>query len=314
MEMETPVPSGDHPIQRRDYILPTPPIVHSLAKVNEVVQCGDPGLALEGLSRSGKTYFTRYLDGEVVDYAGRPIPVFRVVASKAKVPTELRFYSEVYQDTFGSSKRLATASDYLGALRGLFICAARAAQCQDVLLVIDQAGRWPWEHLVWLSDLQNKILDVGVHLVVLLVGHKLTELRMNLVRNNHSDVVARYLHQIYEFRSLSSVSDVACVLHCYDQATSYPIGSGISYTQHFLPGVHLEPHAKMIWDIFRVHTRQRAGKTPKGWPTAYFTKTVEQLLVVGNRQHQRKVTEGLIRTALDLSAFSENYLDRKKGT
>lgn len=303
----------DHPIHKRDYILPTPPIAEALTKTNEVVQCGDPGLAFEGLSRSGKTTFLDYLSGEVVDHANRPVPVYRVIASTPKIPTDLRVYEEIYQHAFGTAERETRASDYIHALKRLFTCEARAAFSRDAVLAIDQAGRWPWEHYVWLSDLQNKIADTGTNLVVVLMGHRLQELRMELVKNHHTDVVARYLNQIFEFRSLKGIREITKVLRIYDQQTEYPPGSGVSYTHHFAPNMNLADYGKVLWETFQLHTRRAGGKTPRVWPTAYFTKTIEQLLVGISRRGARSADESLILNALDTAAYLNEFGQKKKG-
>ena len=303
---------ADHPIYRRDYQLPTPPIADAVARIHEVVHQGGTGLSFEGHSRAGKTTFTKYIQGEIYDHANRRIPIFRLTATGARQVSELRFYEQVYRNGFNRGKPLRDVSKYQRALETLFVCEARAAMCKDSLLVIDQAGRWPWEFLVWVSDLQNLVADVGVNMIVILVGRKLHRQRQRLAENKYDDVVARYLHPIHEFRSIKGIREVKKVLHLYDTATAYPPGSSQSFPDFFLANVNLSTRAKLIWETFQLYYRELEGRTPKTWPMDYFSKTIEQLLILGNKISVRDIDEELVRKALARSAFSPTLVQSSR--
>lgn len=91
-----------------------------------------------------------------------------------------------------------------------------------------------------------KWLDEGL-------GH----LRTSLKHQARGDVLGRFLSRIYAFEGIRSAAELCEVMRAYDDARlrDYPDGSGISFTQFFLPGAfragwRLSSCATQCWGEF----------------------------------------------------------------
>lgn len=242
-----------HPLSRDAAILPT----HAVERfVNAIRMWMDnllPGAIVWGVFRVGKTQAIRYLRANVNELLGSQIPTYLLSVMDMEPLTKNQFYQEMLHmlgyplpDSGTAAKKRRRTIDALIEL-------ARAAQEHRVLLFVDEA-QWLTEMLYrCLMDLHNQLKENDIRLIVILVGQpELMEQKEALRSARKGHLVGRFMTCTHRFYGVRDASDLRRMLWAMDVGSEFPAGSGVSYTEFFLPkaflaGWRLERHANLIW-------------------------------------------------------------------
>lgn len=151
-----------------------------------------------------------------------------------------------------------TAQERQNRLRGAIISACIQAGGKHFCLLIDEGQNWGPREYTFLRDLANQLREQdGYILTTIMFGDpRLDELSSSL-REKRKDLWARFVMKPLPFYGIRSIGDLEHFLSEHDSAKrcEYPAGSGISYTEFFLPsayegGWRLMNQAQSVWDAF----------------------------------------------------------------
>lgn len=130
---------------------------------------------------------------------------------------------------------------------------------RHIFLVVDEAQNLHAKELGWLKRLVNWIAVRHIKVTVVLFGQSQLCAMHDRLKVQMPDLSERFMSRLNEFRSLQDVSDIRVCLHCCDDETEYPVGSGWSYTQYLWPsayaqGFRLARCANELFEAFRARS------------------------------------------------------------
>jgi hypothetical protein len=124
-----------------------------------------------------------------------------------------------------------------------------------VILFCDEAQRYDENEYEWLRDVHDALDRLQIKLFTFLVGQQdLLSIKTNLQRAKQTQIGARLMVEELAFSGVRSAQEVATCLNGYDE-TSFPRGSGWSFTRFFLPqaveaGYRLADDSQALWNAF----------------------------------------------------------------
>ncbi|MFC5696227.1 ATP-binding protein [Pseudomonas sp. GCM10022186] len=185
----------------------------------------------------------------------------------------------------------------------------------QLILLIDELQRFNCDDFYQLADLYNALDERRVRMTVISFAMpEIEDIRSDLSRSEQQQIIARFMSEIIPFNGLRSEQDIRVVLEYYDQNSEFPPGSGITYTQAFIPqafgcGFRLGKLSGVLWkELNAVAT----GKYYKNLPMEHFMMCLKFILLVGERNDSETFT---ITKSLILEAIKESGLEefcRKK--
>lgn len=136
------------------------------------------------------------------------------------------------------------------------IAACREADGTDFVLLIDEGQNWGEDEYTHLRDLANLLLDPhGISVTTVVFGDPRVEALGSVSRLRRKDLWARFMMQPRQFHGIRDKDDLRFFLNEHDSTKrcEYPAGSGISYTEYFLPrayanGWRLSGQTDQLWD------------------------------------------------------------------
>jgi hypothetical protein len=266
-----------HPLARDSARLPTPPIKAAFDIISTVITQRNPGCSFVAHPRFGKSSAIAVLKEQVkLTYPDTPVIVVNAIGHARF--SELTFYTEILEDCNHGSPEAGKVSARRIRLLHYLWSLAQAADSDRLVLFIDEAQNWAEPQLSTLRDLSNWLLEKKVRMIAILFGQtELAAIRLVLLQSRRSDIVGRFMLQQYEFFGVRSVSELVDIMKAYDDPaiSEYPIGSGISYSEFFLPqayrnGWRLEKEAGRLWEQYRLVAQGHGGLTQIGmfWITS----------------------------------------------
>lgn len=247
---------SQHPIMRDAAILPTRSIEEFVNVINDWLDYLLPGAIVWGNFRTGKTQAVRYLLNNVKELLGSPIPAFLFSPWDAEQQpvTENRFYQELLYMLGYKLPESGTAAVKRRRVVDFMTERVREQQEHRLLLFVDEAQWLTRKHYRCMMDLHNQLKTSDVRLIVILVGQpELLEIKDGLRSSRQGHLVGRFMTCTHRFDGVMSFSDIDRMLSALDSGSEYPAGSGISYTEHFVPkafkaGWRMKTQAKTLWD------------------------------------------------------------------
>lgn len=124
-----------------------------------------------------------------------------------------------------------------------------------------------------------------------------------------TNLVARFLCEPIRFNGCMSEADFESMLNEYDANKEFPLDSGCSYTNFFLPkafaaSFRLVQYNKLIWSgLMSV-----AGESgPGALPMEHMFRVIERILIRSRHMDcsEFKLTEGIVKEAVDSSLIAE---------
>jgi hypothetical protein len=156
-----------------------------------------------------------------------------------------------------------------------------------IIVFIDEAQRLVPSDYENLVSLDNRMTRAGYYLFFVFVHQRdMTGFSNETIGSldHPPHVTGRFLVRKHEFTGLRDIEDAAYVLARYDNATEWPPGSGISFTQHFAPqafadGFRLSHFAQRLWTIASNIRAQARLPEIWTWPMKTFEGTIVHLLI-----------------------------------
>lgn len=244
-----------HPLNQRPVKVLTTSIKDAFLSVASAIKFKHPGCAFSARFRSGKStallMIQDKLPGEV-----QAVAFGLITAQEHDAATERVFWGDLL-----IALRLiteGTAQDRQNRLRTAIISACLQAGGRHFCLLIDEGQNWDARAYTRLRDLANQLREQDGYLLstVIFGDPRLDDLSANF-REKRKDLWARFLMRPEPFFGIRDVSELRYFFAQHDSTMlcEYPAGSGISYTEFFLPsayesGWRLANQAQYAWDAF----------------------------------------------------------------
>lgn len=248
---------SDHPIARDQAILPTIPMEEFVNVVIDWLDCRMTGGIVWGNQRMGKTQAIRYMVDHGANLLGSPIPMglISVWDPTYSSLTENRFFGALLSALNYASPLTGSAAVKRQRLLDLITERVKSAKEYRFLLFIDEAQWLESVQLRYLMDLHNQLKISDIRLICILVGQpELMETRSSLQSTKQAHLLGRFMSASHQFKGVSTEKEFKRIAFAFDEQSEYPTGSGISYTQAYVPlaykhGWRLEQSIPKIWKL-----------------------------------------------------------------
>jgi len=248
---------SDHPIARDQAILPTIPMEEFVNVVIDWLDSRLTGGIVWGNQRMGKTQAIRYMLDHGASVLGSPIPIglFSVWDPTYSSLTENRFFGSLLGALNYASPLTGTTMVKRQRVIDLISERVKSAKEYRFLLFIDEAQWLDKVQLRYLMDLHNQLKIIDIRLICVLVGQpELMEIRGELRKKKQAHLLGRFMSASHQFKGVSTEKEFKRIAFAFDEQSEYPTGSGISYTQAYVPlayknGWRLEQQIPMIWKL-----------------------------------------------------------------
>ena len=304
---------SDHPIARDQAILPTIPMEEFVNVVIDWLDSRLTGGVVWGNQRMGKTQAIRYLLDHGTQVLGAPIPtgLFSVWDPTYTSLTENRFFGALLSALNYAAPLTGTAA--IKRQRLLDLIAERVVSAKEYrfLLFIDEAQWLDNVQLRYLMDLHNQLKISDIRLVCILVGQpELVEFRASLRSSKQAHLLGRFMSASHQFKGVTTEQEFKRIAYAFGEQSEYPAGSGISYTQAYVPiayqnGWRLETNIPTIWKLLdnclEAERLPKCNEFPMQALMALLVWLLSQLSLEDNESlHLRPelIEEGIYRRAL----------------
>jgi len=260
-----------HPVVTDKAKIPTPAVKEASGVITSAIVHRDPGVCFVADSRIGKTFAIEVLR-QTLPQSFPKLPIFSVAAKEHDRPTERSLYTDLLMDCQHGVADSGTAMARRIRLINLWLATVQASGGDRLILFVDEAQNWAEEDYTRLRDISNDLALHDFRLITLLFAHpNLLATRTSLLASKRTDLIGRFMLHPYDFKGVSSLSELIEILKCYDdpKISEFPRASGISYSQFFLPneyhnGWRLEKEAGKCWAAFSTEIEQHKGRFQLG--------------------------------------------------
>lgn len=245
----------NHPLNQRPVKILTRSIKDSFLVISAAIKFKRPGCAFSAKFRSGKSTALLMINEQLPTVM--PQVAYGLISAKDHDTVTERVYWGDHLIARGLITD-GTAQDRQNRLRGAIISACIQAGGKHFCLLIDEAQNWSSREYTFLRDLTNQLREQDGYTVTTITfgDPRLDELSSSF-REKRKDLWARFVMNPYPFYGIRNIADLEFFLGEHDSARrcEYPAGSGISYTEFFLPrayesGWRLMKQAQCVWDAF----------------------------------------------------------------
>lgn len=278
------IPKGTHPVETGKYLISTNEIDRMYQTVLQWIENQIPGAIIYGRPRLGKTRAITYLMNCLPQDFGKNMPIYHVRCRRYKQPNENSFFEDLLLAVGHSSAIQGKANVKRMRLLRFLVEQADSSSTNKVVFFIDDAQRLVEMHYDWLMDLFNELEQYGITLTTILVGQKeLVYQRSAFISGEKFQIVGRFMSQEYQFKGMTTLTDLKVCLTGYDDYCEYPIDSKCSFTKYFftdsfIRGYRLQHSAEELYQVF-IDLRREHGLSQKvEIPMQYITLTIEYAL------------------------------------
>lgn len=275
---------ASHPVVRRNYFIPSPPLKRASDLVLQRVSLRRTSCSFVAVPRFGKTHATRFITNEIAS-ALPDVYVVRMVCEKIGAQRPKAFHDFVFESSGGLIERVRRdASSALMRVVRRWTIEAVSAKATHIALIADEIQRMTPDELTYLADITNKVLDESeLRITTIAFGSpEMVYLRDALCALRRQDLIGRFFSGLTSFEGLQSKEELREVMHAYDDPDSaeFPPGSGWSFSRFFFPtayqlGWRLHKSAPMLWDAFQ-STAQKFKRWELG--AEYWSAAIEFVL------------------------------------
>ena len=246
-----------HPLDRDQAVLPTLPLDEFVNVLNDWLDSRLTGAIVWGNQRVGKSEAIKYLKANGAELLGCTIPMGSVSVSdpSATALTENRFFGALLAALNYASPQSGTAAVKRHRLIDLIQECVASANEYRFLLFIDEAQWLANIQYRYLMDLHNQLKIADVHLVCILVGQpELLTIRQEMRNAKQAHLLGRFMGASHQFTGVCNDTELNRIAHALDALSEFPVGSGVSYTQHYVPmafsnGWRMEQVTPLIWKV-----------------------------------------------------------------
>jgi hypothetical protein len=229
----------DHPVVTRDYSLFTLAISDMVETVAGWLDDQVDGATIFGPSRFGKSSAVdHWLQKLLSERHGGYVPM--VVWShidSGGAQSVGRFYAHLLDASrHPMAKATRSPLDRQHMLIERWIALAAQGGGRFLVLVIDEAQSMTQREWIWLVELHSTLEKQRIRLCVFSVASlQFFDEPIGMALSGGAHVAARFMLVSKPFHGVRSVQELAYVLSGYDSGTSWPVGSGISFTAGLAP-------------------------------------------------------------------------------
>lgn len=251
----------DHPLMlvAGGYRFKTPSVDYAFTQLVDAITSGLPGIAWVAFPRFGKTSAVEIFK-KMLRATYPEMVVISFIAKSHKCPSEILFYSELLHAAGLASPPGKNKDDFLKRLTRSLCTWASISRSRRVILLIDEAQKLKEDDYAWLIDISNELRSLNVSLTVALFAQpSLVSQREIFRQTGMEEIIGRFMVTVENFEGTTNIEDLEKILSFYDDpvVTEYPVGSGCSCTEFFLPlayknGWRLQKHAQILWDAFNI--------------------------------------------------------------
>lgn len=308
-----------HPVNLKDYILPTPPLDALLGLAARCIRIGKPGIVVYAHPRFGKTYAIRY----VTTLLRESYPRLVILSVDAPVirGTSREEYYVTFLDAVGhAAPETGTYARKKRRLVQTMVQRVEDARGNMIVLFVDEAQKWGISDYEELRDVHDALEKRHIRMVTFLVGQpSLIAQKAVLRETQNTQITARFMVGEHEFRGIRSAEDVATCLQGYDTAR-FPEESAWTYTKFFFPQAWASG-LRLVGEASRVHTAfkdafQDAGMNgPVEIPMQYLVFAVQILLDTFSERDEPEFRPSAAnwRAAVDESGFVDGEREMRFG-
>lgn len=229
----------DHPLVTRDYSLFTPAIDEMVNSIAGWLDDQVDGATIYGPSRFGKSSaIDNWLQLLLSERHGGYVPM--VVWShidSGSGQSVGRFYANLlYASQHPLARAVRSPLDRQYMLIERWISMADQGGGNFLVLVVDEAQSMTQREWIWLVELHSTLEKERIRLCVFSVASlQFFDEPIGMALSGGAHVAARFMLTSKVFHGIRSVQELAYVMNGYDEGTSWPVGSGISFTAGLAP-------------------------------------------------------------------------------
>jgi hypothetical protein len=258
--------TSNHPVNTRQFQFPTAPLIRAVDTMSDVISAGGPGCSFEACSRTGKSWAAKYAINRLPDIFP-DIPFISYHAHSGVTAHPGPFYADIYKKSGYALTSAKIPWNIRDLLAHAWFVEAASRRSSTIVFIGDEMQNWYAKQLTFFVDLSNDLEEMGVRLISIFFGQtQLSHIRATLRSVGRGDILGRFMTQYYVFEGIASARELQEVFACYDDVDhgEFPVGSGICYTQFFLPeayrhGWRLASCAGLVWQLFSAHVHPHLG-------------------------------------------------------
>ena len=254
-----------HPVVRREYNLPTPPLKQAADEVLMRVTRRQSSCPFTGAPRFGKTCALNYIERELSEVLPSVL-VVKVVAASLRSRSSTTFHDHLFC-AFGGQIEPGRpdANRSLRRAAHRLVVQANDARANQIAILVDEFGRLTVDELTYLADVTNLLLEHGIRTTTVAFGSCEMDMLLGTLRLcGRKDLIGRFLSAIVPFQGVRSEEKLGQILAAYDDpdVAEFPPGSGWSLARFFWPtawetGHRLADQHKQAWRAFAAVGRQQ---------------------------------------------------------
>lgn len=253
------VAMDDHPLLTEECCIPTYGLEVFYNAAISLLRGRRPGMVIKGNPRSGKTFSIESFQENHSSLLGREIPVFHMqswTVGPKTVSTEARFFGSLLKAMGYELAFSGTAALRLDRAVEFILERVESAGDNRAMLVVDEGQNLGRREYGYLMDIYNQVRGRGCRFKVMIVGQE-KEMNQQIGKmQKYPQIRERFHTVIKQFPGLRTESDIRRILECIDNTSSYPEGSGWTYTYFFLPdaytaGFRLSDSSQIIWTALK---------------------------------------------------------------
>ena len=248
----------NHPVFKRKFTFPTPPVRRAFDIVAKVVATGASGCSFAAYPRFGKSCATDYLKEKLIEaFPGLLVVQFNAHDDARNTPNQF-FADLLEQSRFAGGIPERRAHMRERTVRAWWVTAT-SNQSDTIVLLGDEMQHLRPNEFTWIIDLMNDLHKMDVRVIGVFFGQpELAHLRTLLKQTHRGDILGRFMSRFYSFHGIAGAAELSEVMMCYDDPSqgAYPANSGCCFTRFFLPnaydhGWRLASCASDLWECFR---------------------------------------------------------------
>jgi len=244
---------ANHPLNQRPVKVLTRSIRETFLATCEAIKFKRPGCAFMADCRVGKSTAAVMIKDKLPESI--PNVAYAIVSAKAhELVTERVFWGDILI-ALGLPIH-GTAQERQERVRGAVITSCIEADGTQFCLFIDEGQNWKQKEFTLIRDLSNQLTEPDRYTFTTVTWGdlKLDELSAEF-RVKRKDLWGRFLMKPAKFLGIRDLPDLQFFLKEHDNLArcEYPAGSGVSYTEFFMPkaygtGWRLEHEATALWN------------------------------------------------------------------
>ncbi|MBK0054530.1 AAA family ATPase [Stenotrophomonas sp. S39] len=107
---------------------------------------------------------------------------------------------------------------------------------RHIFLLIDEAQEMKHQHFRWIKRVINHLVRADVDVTTVLFGQKeLSETKVELATKGRSDLSARFMSRLFQFRGVKSIDDIGVIMSSIDSCRWTVEGRALVYTEFLFP-------------------------------------------------------------------------------